>query len=402
MEKLHEKSRAIIEFELEWKSKDAKHIDRYWADPVNFWRDYLGQSLYSSLLGKEEDDKATVAIPRELFHAPYTEDKLIRIRPSQFKKRMRNGGIISPVIGQFYPQGFLKGVNGVFKQSIKPCRFIGHDDDFLLFDLNHPLGLYDLKLHATVREIHEAAVERGGRCEDWLEKISDDGPGMQAIPANGYGDLFTENNFQRQDDEQDQLFYRNPRFVHHLDSLARNTISDIYRSVIKSGDEVLDIMGSWDSHIPDDIQLKRLAVLGLNKEELLKNTKATDTLVQNLNTQKALPYDDDSFDAVICTASVEYLIDPVSIFQEVNRVLKDDGFFALTFSNRWFPPKVIKIWTEIHEFERLGFVLEIFRKAGNFTDLHTYSRRGLPRPDDDPHQEFMLSDPVYVVWGRKG
>jgi SAM-dependent methyltransferase len=123
--------------------------------------------------------------------------------------------------------------------------------------------------------------------------------------------------------------------------------------------------------------------------------------VQDLNTNKALPYPDNTFNAVVCTASVEYLIDPITVFQEVHRILKDGGVFAVSFSNRWFPPKAIKIWPEIHEFERLGLVLEIFRKAGNFSDLHTYTRRGLPRPDDDPHQELMLSDPVYIAWGRK-
>ena len=65
MKKLHEKSRAIIEFELEWQSKDARHIDGYWADPVNFWRDCLDQSLYTSLMGKEENGKVTVEIPKK-------------------------------------------------------------------------------------------------------------------------------------------------------------------------------------------------------------------------------------------------------------------------------------------------------------------------------------------------
>ena len=83
-------------------------------------------------------------------------------------------------------------------------------------------------------------------------------------------------------------------------------------------------------------------------------------------------------------------------------MLRDGGLFAVSFSNRWFPAKAIRTWTEMHEFERLGFVLEIFRKAGNFKDLHTYSRRGLPRPDDDPHYELMGSDPVFMVWGWKG
>ena len=72
---------------------------------------------------------------------------------------------------------------------------------------------------------------------------------------------------------------------------------------------------------------------------------------------------------------------------------------ALAFSNRWFPPKAIRIWTELHEFERLGLVADLLAANGNFHDLATCSRRGLPRPEDDPHQELPLSDPVFMAWG---
>ena len=59
-----------------------------------------------------------------------------------------------------------------------------------------------------------------------------------------------------------------------------------------------------------------------------------------------IPHDDASFDTVICTVSVEYLAEPVEVFREVSRVLKQDGRFIVTFSNRWFPPKVTRLWTE--------------------------------------------------------
>ena len=37
-----------------------------------------------------------------------------------------------------------------------------------------------------------------------------------------------------------------------------------------------------------------------------------------------------------------------------------------------------------------------------FIDLHTFSSRGWPRPEDDAHaHETLLSDPVYAVWGFK-
>lgn len=80
---------------------------------------------------------------------------------------------------------------------------------------------------------------------------------------------------------------------------------------------------------------------------------------------------------VICSVSVEYLVRPLEVFAEVGRVLKPGGRFIITFSDRWFPSKVIQLWTELHPFERMALVLEYFRRSGQFSDLATESRRGL-------------------------
>ena len=99
---------------------------------------------------------------------------------------------------------------------------------------------------------------------------------------------------------------------------------------------------------------------------------------------------------------MEYLIQPVAVFTDVARVLKPGGKFVVTFSNRWFPPKVVHIWENIHEFERIGLVMEYFLLSGAFEDLGTYSMRGLPRPRDDKYAgDYVHSDPVFAVWGTK-
>jgi SAM-dependent methyltransferase len=104
---------------------------------------------------------------------------------------------------------------------------------------------------------------------------------------------------------------------------------------------------------------------------------------------------------MICTVSVEYLIHPQEIFQEVARVLKPGGLFIHTFSNRWFPPKVVRIWTELMEWERPGLVLEYFLRSGAYDHLQTFSARGWPRPATDRYfPQVPLADPVYAVWGQ--
>jgi len=108
------------------------------------------------------------------------------------------------------------------------------------------------------------------------------------------------------------------------------------------------------------------------------------------------------FDAALCSLSVEYLVDPMAVFAEISRVLRPGGQFIVTFSNRWFPPKAVAIWSELHEFERMGLVLEYFLRSGEFSHLHTYSMRGLPRPRGDKYfPDLMYSDSVYAVWGQK-
>ena len=82
----------------------------------------------------------------------------------------------------------------------------------------------------------------------------------------------------------------------------------------------------------------------------------------------------------------------------VARVLAPGGTLLIGLSNRWFPPKVTRLWTHLHEFERVGMVLEHLFRDGSFRDLGTLSVRGWPRPLEDRHSGRMrTSDPVYVI-----
>ena len=159
-------------------------------------------------------------------------------------------------------------------------------------------------------------------------------------------------------------------------------------------------MASHDSHLQGSAA-RKLHVLGMNAEELDANRDATARLVYDLNQSAKLPFDAAGLDAVVCTASVEYLAHPLEVFGEVLRILRPGGVFVTTFSNRWFPTKAVRVWEELHEFERVGMVTQWLQQAG-FNDLHTFSSRGWPRPEDDAHfGQTLVSDPVYAVWGFK-
>jgi SAM-dependent methyltransferase len=225
---------------------------------------------------------------------------------------------------------------------------------------------------------------------------------MQARWQNQATEYFTENAFDRNDERPDDRFYERPRFVQHIDDTAIEMVRNTYGRFLTSGMRVLDLMSSWQSHVPPNIRLESLDGLGLNSEELKRNRQLTKHIVQDLNINKVLPYEKNTFDVVLNTVSVEYLTDPISIFREVARVLRPEGHFVVTFSNRWFPHKAVKIWEELHDFERMGLVSEYFMRSGGFTGMNTYSIRGLPRPHDDKYfPDLRFSDPVFAVWGQK-
>ena len=105
---------------------------------------------------------------------------------------------------------------------------------------------------------------------------------------------------------------------------------------------------------------------------------------------------------MINTVSVDYMTQPVAVFEEVGRVLKPGGLFLVFFSNRMFPLKAVKIWKESDEKERVELVDDFFEKAQGFEEAETFVSKGKPRPKDDKYAEATpFSDPVYVVYAEK-
>jgi FKBP-type peptidyl-prolyl cis-trans isomerase 2 len=388
-------------FHLKWKSGFASHSEGYQASPVDMRRDLLPPVLVDALMGKEAGERVQVHSSNGDIVEAFAEKNLFNIKNSQFDRRFRQGLVTEPRLGRFYPRGLLRGVGGVFRANVQPFRCVGLDDGLITVDFNHPLAGKDLHLSAVIGMVERKGPERRGASIDWMETLTA-GPGMQARWQMQQTDYFSDNGFERTDNQPDAKFYQQPRFVHHLDETARAMVSNTYGRFLAAGMQVLDLMSSWQSHIPAGLHLDRLVGLGLNAEELKKNSRLSDFMVYDLNADTRLPFESNTFDAVVNTVSVEYLIDPVAVLSEVARILRPQGYFIITFSNRWFPTKAIRIWQELHEFERMGLVLEYFLRAGGFSDLQTYSIRGLPRPHDDKYfPDLLFSDPVYAVWGRK-
>jgi SAM-dependent methyltransferase len=325
---------------------------------------------------------------------------MITLNHEQFRGPRINGKEIKPRYGRFYPKGIIHGLPNVYKNNVEPCRVVGMDASNLTIDVNHPLAHTKAELEITVHDVREKHGDRGGRLTDWMETLTN-GPGMQVRSNGRPTDFFSDTPFARGDEEDDTLFYKKPRLVNHIDDKAQEIIAGLYGNLLKPRMKVLDLMSSWRSHVPESVKLSSLVGLGLNAEELDNNPQLTEYVGHDLNRDPRLPFDDQSFDAVICSVSVEYMIRPFDLFQDVARILKPGGYFIHTFSNRWFPPKAISIWAELSEFERMGLTLEYFLQSEAFENLETFSARGWNRPETDRYfQEILTADPVYAVWGQ--
>ncbi len=215
--------------------------------------------------------------------------------------------------------------------------------------------------------------------------------------------IFNDDAFSRDDSSDDRTFYKKDRFVSHIDKVAAQTVESLIGSlVIEENPVILDLMASWDSHLPETLRPSRVTGIGLNENELKQNKSLTDYLVLDINKTPKLPFADNHFDVVINSLSVDYLTNPLDIFKEAGRVLKPGGLHLVIFSNRMFPDKAVKVWKESGEGERIILVEEFFKGSGIFEKPAVFISKGKDRPKDDKYYEICkTSDPVYALYAEK-
>ncbi len=209
-------------------------------------------------------------------------------------------------------------------------------------------------------------------------------------------DNFTARDFTRQDESDDGNFYVAPRMVVHIDDVAIAAVTDAIRRHVPANGVVLDIMSSYRSHLPTDVHYSEVVGLGMNGAELKANSQLTRYLVHNLNKNPQLPFPDGHFDAVINTVSVQYLKRPVEVFREVARVLKPEGVSLVSFSDRMFPTKAVRIWYEGDNESHIELVQKYYQLAGGFSSVT------VERHIDEQSSWFRRGhDPLFVVIGKR-
>ncbi|UTF49045.1 methyltransferase domain-containing protein [Desulfomicrobium sp. ZS1] len=387
---------ANILFRLHWEEHGVRHEDSFYAQNVNLWRDVFPAGLEKEILGMKAGESRHVELEPGV-HVPVRDMRKVMTVPRKaFKVAADQPGIV-PIQGRFYPQGMLRGVPGIYPQNIQPFRVINMDEDMLTVDLNHPMADLEARLEIAPLAVWPKTAEFGGQCQDWICALTD-GPGLKRKDKKGTN-FGLDAPLDKALGMNDAVFYATPRKVAHVDSQARENIAKVYSRLLPGRKRILDLMASWQSHLPEGVTATGL---GMNAEEMSENPALSSHVVHDLNADPALPFADRAFDAVICSLSVEYLARPLEVFREIARVLEPGGLCVMVFSHRWFPDQAVRIWTELHEFERTGLVTEYFRESGLFKDLATLSERGWPRPMDARDRYYPMiqhSDPVHAVWG---
>ncbi|GFR47957.1 hypothetical protein Agub_g9761, partial [Astrephomene gubernaculifera] len=166
----------------------------------------------------------------------------------------------------------------------------------------------------------------------------------------------------------DRAFYDVPRFVKHVDDDFLAQVTELYRQRIPPGGAVLDLCSSWVSHLPPEVSYCKVVGHGLNAAELARNPRLDSFFVRDLNRDPdGWAAADQSFDAVLCCVSVQYLQQPERVFSEVYRLLKPGGVCIITFSNRMFYSKAIAAWRDATGYARCQLVRQYFQAVSGFT-----------------------------------
>ncbi len=116
-------------------------------------------------------------------------------------------------------------------------------------------------------------------------------------------EIFPKNAFRRQDESADEVFYDFPRFVVHIDDEAIEVVTELYREYFPPHSAILDLMSSYVSHVPNEIEYSSVAGLGMNAEKLNANPRLTVRVLQSLMPNR------------ICLLSITNLTERLSAFR---------------------------------------------------------------------------------------
>ena len=217
--------------------------------------------------------------------------------------------------------------------------------------------------------------------------------------------VLTDRERLREDDTNDALFYREARLVTHVDLKFALRLGELYEKRLLPGSAVLDLGAACVSYLPDGVVLREVVGLGMNMEEMEANDDLTKRVVHDLNALPQLPFEDNSFDAVICASAIQYFTQPEKVLAEASRVLRTGGILIISFTDRCLASKALVGWKERGNLERSELVADLVRSAPGLTtpevvwEVNQLSAVGQMVPT---FREQTGGDPFIAVVSYKG
>ena len=297
---------------------------------------------------------------------------------------MFNQALVPLKRGRFYPARVL---NTDEQLAAALFRVVELSSDYLHADFNHPLAGRKCNLGMETGSDRARGNANPEALLNWA--------GIDTPLPDGEVDYSDSDAYTRDDDAPDSVFYTTPRRVMHIDNVCAERITAFYRNHLRARDTVLDLMAGWHSHLAG--HAGDIIGLGMNAEEMAENPQLCTHVVHDLNTTPHLALVDASVDVVVNTVSIEYLTQPLAVLKQAHRILKPGGKLLITFSNRFFPSKVIALWKQLHPVERLNWLAQLVHAAG-FSEIQTRVERGLERDSADPYYPQLTEmDPLFGV-----
>jgi len=142
-------------------------------------------------------------------------------------------------------------------------------------------------------------------------------------------------------------------------------LSELLENRLKGGAEVLEVGAGAKSFIPSE-RIASLHGIGVVNEHLQSNSALTKFSVLDLNAEHvAFPFQEQSFDAVVCSGVMPYLQFPLQVFAEAARVLRPGGSFIISWTSKAsFLDRQVQGWGNRTSTERTALVKELLDKTG--------------------------------------
>lgn len=127
-------------------------------------------------------------------------------------------------------------------------------------------------------------------------------------------------------------FYNHPnRLFRYIENKRINVL--LREADIHPQDRVLEV-GCGAGHILERIPRGSLTGVDISPVQIERSKKRLGTRAELLIAKgESLPFEDESFDRIICTEVFEHVLEPELILREMKRVLKMNGIISLSIPN---------------------------------------------------------------------